>query len=58
MQIKAQTPTQITIAGDSGKDYAITADANGSAHCTCPSFRYQTRACKHIMFAYAQTKGA
>lgn len=51
MNIKA-----ITITGDSGKDYQITTDGNGSLHCTCPSFKYQTKFCKHLAYVVAKIK--
>lgn len=40
------------VLGESGVEYTVDVSANGSARCSCPSFRYQTRWCKHLAFVF------
>ncbi len=53
-----QTATKATVLGDSGVEYAITVDGNGSARCSCPAFKFgKIRWCKHLSFVYDELKG-
>lgn len=44
--------TALRVRGDSGTEYTITVNADGVATCTCPSYRFQTKWCKHLAFVY------
>lgn len=44
--------SEVIVTGDSGVDYKIDVDGNGAARCSCPSFKYQTKWCKHLAFVY------
>lgn len=46
----------LVIRGESGHDYVVATDANGAATCTCPSFRFNTRWCKHLAFVHDSLK--
>ena len=52
MQITQVEVSKAVVKGDRGIDYIISVNGDGSAVCECPSYRYQTHACKHIMFLY------
>lgn len=42
--------TAVKVMGDSGKEYTVNV-LNSEARCNCPSFVFNKKACKHIVFA-------
>lgn len=40
----------IIVKGDHDKSYGISVNADGAVTCTCPSYKYRTRCCKHISY--------
>lgn len=42
----------IQVLGESGTTYTIDVNGNGTARCSCPSFLYQPRWCKHLAFVF------
>lgn len=53
--------TEIKLQGDTTEQYTVSVDGNGSASCSCPSYRYkratEVKWCKHLEFVVA-TVGA
>ncbi len=54
--------TKLTVQGDSGHAYDITAHDTGVLYCTCPAWKFskqpvEDRACKHVKFAQATLAG-
>ena len=52
----------VTVTGDSGTDYSITAHPGGVLYCTCPAWKNQKqpqakRTCKHIKFVAQSLRG-